>query len=47
MLRHAGYVLQFALFSIVVEWPAFISSRTQKWIDAFLNTAMLLGGWVR
>jgi len=44
MLRHAGYVLQFALLSIVVGMAGFHFVADQKWIDAFLNTAMLLGG---
>jgi len=44
MLKHAGYVGEFALMSIVVGMVGFHFLAGQAWIDAFLNTAMLLGG---
>ena len=44
LLRHFGYVFWFALFSIVLGMLGFHLLADQPWIDAFLNTAMLLGG---
>ncbi len=44
MLRHAGYVFRFALISIGVGMAGFHFLAHQEWIDAFLNTTMLLGG---
>jgi hypothetical protein len=44
VLRHFRYVLGFALFSIVLGMFGFHFLASQEWIDAFLNTAMLLGG---
>jgi hypothetical protein len=44
MLRHGGYVLQFAVVSIAIGMLGFHLLADQTWLDAFLNTAMLLGG---
>lgn len=44
MLRHAGYVFRFAVVSIVLGMAGFHFFAGQAWTDAFLNTAMLLGG---
>ena len=44
MLRHGGYVLGFALASIVGGMVGFHCFADQEWIDAFVNTTMLLGG---
>ena len=44
MLRHGKVVLEFAVISIAVGMAGFHFFARQTWIDAFLNTAMLLGG---
>jgi hypothetical protein len=44
MLRHGGYVLAVAGFSIAFGMVGFHILARQSWIDAFLNAAMLLGG---
>ena len=44
MVRHGAIVLEFALVSIAVGIAGFHFLADQPWIDAFLNTAMLLGG---
>jgi hypothetical protein len=44
LFRHFGYVLRIGLFSIVLGMLGFHFLAHQEWIDAFLNTAMLLGG---
>jgi hypothetical protein len=44
MLRQGGYVLAFALASIAAGMVGFHVFASQAWIDAFLNTTMLLGG---
>ncbi len=44
MARHGAIVLAFALMSIAAGMVGFHVFAAQAWIDAFLNTAMLLGG---
>ena len=44
MARHGALVLEFALLSIVAGMAGFHFLAGQTWIDAFLNTTMLLGG---
>ena len=44
MARHGTIVLEFAVLSIAVGMAGFHWLAHQAWIDAFLNTAMLLGG---
>ena len=44
MLRHAGYVFRFALISIAAGMLGFHFLAQQEWVDAFLNTTMLLAG---
>jgi len=44
MVRHGAIVLEFAVISIAVGMTGFHFFADQPWIDAFLNTAMLLGG---
>ena len=41
---HIGYVLPFLVFSLGAGTAGFKYYAGQCWIDAFLNTAMLLGG---
>jgi hypothetical protein len=44
MVRHGAIVFEFALVSIAIGMAGFHLFADQAWIDAFLNTAMLLGG---
>jgi hypothetical protein len=44
MLRHGLYVFVFAMVSIAGGMVGFHYIAGQSWIDAFLNTSMLLGG---
>ncbi|MFL6278977.1 MAG: hypothetical protein ACJ731_02605 [Vicinamibacterales bacterium] len=44
MLRHGGFVLILALVSIAGGMLGFHFLAMQSWLDAFLNSAMLLGG---
>ncbi len=44
MVRHGGYVLELALFSIAVGMAGFHFLALESWLDSFLNTTMLLGG---
>jgi len=44
MVRHGAIVLEFAVFSIAAGMVGFHVFAHQAWIDAFLNTTMLLGG---
>jgi hypothetical protein len=44
MVRHGAIVFGFALVSIAIGMAGFHLCADQTWIDAFLNTAMLLGG---
>jgi hypothetical protein len=44
MVRHGAIVFEFALLSIAIGMAGFHLFADQAWIDAFLNTAMLLGG---
>jgi len=42
MVRHGAIVFEFALVSIAIGMAGFHLFADQAWIDAFLNTAMLL-----
>ena len=44
MLRHGGFVLILAMVSIAVGMLGFHVLALQTWLDAYLNSAMLLGG---
>ena len=44
MLRHGGYVLEIAAVSIAIGMAGFHWLAMQSWLDAFVNSAMLLGG---
>lgn len=44
MARHGALVLEFALVSIAAGMAGFHFFAAQTWVDAFLNTTMLLGG---
>jgi hypothetical protein len=44
MLRHGGFVVLLAVFSIGIGMLGFHFWALQTWIDSFLNSAMLLGG---
>lgn len=44
MLRHGGVVLILVFVSIAVGMCGFHVLAMQTWIDAFLNSTMLLGG---
>src|SRR3954465_13408556 len=44
MLRHGGFVLILGVISIAAGMVGFHLLAMQTWLDAFLNSAMLLGG---
>ena len=44
MLLHGGYVLVLAVISIAAGMAGFHFCAQESWLDAFLNTTMLLGG---
>jgi hypothetical protein len=44
MLRHGGYVLEITTVSIAIGMVGFHLLAQETWLDAFVNTAMLLGG---
>jgi hypothetical protein len=44
MLRHGGFVLMLAAVSIAAGMLGFHVLAMQTWLDAYLNSAMLLGG---
>ena len=44
LARHGGIVAGVLIFSLVVGTTGFHWLALQKWIDAFLNSSMLLGG---
>src|SRR5438477_5079856 len=44
MLRHGGVVLILAVVSIAAGMVGFHLLAMQTWLDAFLNSTMLLGG---
>ena len=44
MLRHGGAVAAILGFSLVIGMLGYVTLAGMSWIDAFLNTAMLLGG---
>jgi hypothetical protein len=44
MLRHGGWVLLLAGVSIAIGMAGFHFFAMESWLDAFLNSTMLLGG---
>ena len=44
LARHGGIVALVLIFSLVVGTTGFHWLALQEWIDAFLNSSMLLGG---
>ena len=44
MLRHGGAVAAILGFSLLLGMMGYVTLARMKWVDAFLNTAMLLGG---
>ena len=44
MLRHGRYVLVIAVVSIAIGMTGFHFLALESWLDAFLNSTMLLGG---
>ena len=44
MLRHGGWVLLLAGVSIAIGMTGFHFLAMERWLDAFLNSTMLLGG---
>ena len=44
LLHHFSLVVGLMVFSIVVGMIGYMSLAGMGWVDAFLNTAMLLGG---
>ncbi len=44
MARHGGYVSTLIVGSLIVGMAGYHWIADQSWVDAFLNTSMLLGG---
>lgn len=44
MLRHGGAVAAILGFSLMIGMLGYVTLARMTWVDAFLNTAMLLGG---
>lgn len=44
MLMHAGLVLVIIMFSLLAGMAGYHHFEHMAWLDAFLNSAMLLGG---
>src|SRR5262245_36942094 len=44
LLRHVGIVTVFVLFSLIAGMIGYVVFAHMRWVDAFVNAAMLLGG---
>ncbi|HAF01011.1 MAG TPA: hypothetical protein DCO68_09415 [Methylophilaceae bacterium] len=44
LLKHLGFTLLLLVFSLAVGMIGYVVFEHFSWIDAFLNSAMLLGG---
>ena len=44
MAMHLGVAILLLAFSLVIGMIGYVSTEGVEWIDAFLNSAMLLGG---
>ena len=44
LVRHVGLAAAFVLFSLILGMIGYVTLAHMRWVDAFLNTAMLLGG---
>jgi hypothetical protein len=44
LINHLGLATAFVVFSLILGMIGYASLAHMRWVDAFLNTAMLLGG---
>ena len=44
LITHLGFATAFVVFSLILGMIGYVALAHMRWVDAFLNTAMLLGG---